>query len=304
MAVAGTARLGVLGVGVVAVGALSLAVGACGTAQKSAGGASPTTVAATPADGTAPFVAPPRSAKPIFTGEAAKVEATLRASLAAYEQGDAQAAYVMQSTKRRMLPENSVNALQEFMDAYRVVLYRINTINVKGDRATLDYENAIVGRSLQSDVTTLLHQHDVWVKEDGEWRSDSGSVTTPGIPPDLATVDVAIRDGERIDIPAPLPTTDFAFRIENRGKEARGLFILGIPADLDVSSFFDRHAEQEESGFDDGILEMGATPDISGRATGTMVFSKQLPSGRYLLVARTADAGAMIPSEYADFVVP
>jgi hypothetical protein len=241
----------------------------------------------------------------VFTGEAAKVERAFRASLDAYERKDANAVLALESAKRLATPSGSPEAVSSFADAYRIILYRINKIVVTGGRATLDYEDAIVGRNLQSNVTTLLGQHDVWVKEGNGWVNESGRASTPGIPSDVATVKATLSDGAPITIPNPLPTTDFAFLLKNTGDEAKGLFILGVPADLDAPAFIQRQATVSTPGFADGIQEMGATLDIPAHANGTMVFSGQLPQGRYLLLTTSThgEDRTMLTAEYADFTV-
>ena len=196
--------------------------------------------------------------------------------------------------------------LIKFMDTYRIILYRINDIVVTGDTATIDYENAIVGRNLKTDVTTLLAQHEVWVKGATGWVVESDVASQPGIPADLASVAVTLRDDSQIVVPTPLPTGEFAFSMKNTGSNAKGVFILGIPADLDVPSFIERTANSSTPGFPDNILEMGATADIAAGGTGAMVFNAALPKGRYLLLTRiTGSSGdtTLLPKEYAEFTV-
>ncbi len=196
--------------------------------------------------------------------------------------------------------------LIKFMDAYRIVLYRINNIVVTGNTATIDYENAIVGRNLRTDVTTLLAQHDVWVKGAKGWMFQSDVASQPGIPADLASVAVTLRDDGQIVIPTPLPKGEFAFSLKNTGSDTKGVFILGIPADLDVPSFIEQQVKSTGPGFPDNILEMGATTDIFAGGTGAMVFSAALPEGRYLLlteIRRSFGDTTLLPKEYAEFTV-
>lgn len=287
-------------------GVLVLLLGACGSAQDSASRApSPTSSPSTPADGTVPLRAPPRSERPVFKGEAAAVEQALRSSIDAYNRKDVGAVLAAMSEKRAHSAGSSRDDVISFMNAYRVILYRINKISVSGDTATVEYENAIVGRNYQADVTTILGQRDVWVKERQGWVSDSGNSSRPGIPTDLATVAATMSDNTRIVIPMPLPKTDFAFSLNNAGGSTKGVFILGIPADLDVASFVQRQTTADPPGFGDGILEMGATPEIPAKAIGTMVFNKALPKGRYLLLStRTqGEHRTVLPEEYAEFTV-
>ncbi len=196
--------------------------------------------------------------------------------------------------------------LIKFMDAYRIVLYRINNIVVTGNTATIDYENAIVGRNLKTDVTTLLAQHEVWGKVSIGWVFESGGSSQPGIPQDLATVAVTLRDDGQIVVPTPLPPGEFAFSMKNIGSNTKGVFILGIPADLDVPSLIERTDKSTTPGFPENVLEMGATTDIPAGSTGAMVFNAELPKGRYLLLTRiTSSSGEMtlLPKEYAEFTV-
>ncbi len=237
----------------------------------------------------------------MFTGEAAAVEKVFRANLDAFARKDVDAAVAQMGDKL-----GSREDLIKFMDAYRVVLYRINSIVVTGDTATIDYENAIVGRNLKTEVTTLLAQHEVWMKRPTGWMFESDVASQPGIPADLPSVALTLRDSGQIVIPSALPQGEFAFVLKNTGSAAKGVFILGIPADLDVPSFIERQSKSTVPGFPDDILEMGATADIPGGSSGAMVFNAALPKGRYLLlteIRRSFGDATLLPKEYAEFTV-
>jgi hypothetical protein len=257
-----------------------------------------------PTESVPSLVAPPRSCKPEFTGEAGTVEKVFRALLDAYERKDVDAVLARYATIAATRDE-----LLAFVNAYSVRLYRINAIVVHGDSATVDYEDAIVGRNLNSVVTTLLGQLDVWTKENGSWKFVSDVSSTPGIPKGMATVTVTLRD-DAPSIVSRLPKTEFALLVKNIGA-AKGLYILGIPAHLDVGAFIPKldtiGAERQANvavPFPKGIREMGATPDISANGLGTMVFSGRLPKGRYLLVTRGAsEAATRPPPQVAVFTV-
>ena len=297
--------------------ALILTVGACsssGTNRAASDGSSASSTTAfkgTPTLTVPGLIAPPRSYKPVFTGAAAAVEKAFRARLADFERKDVSAAFTSQATAKFSRAE-----LLGFMNTYRIRLYRINAIDVKGNTATIEYENAIVGRNLKSDATTtLLGQHDVWTNDHGTWKSVSDVSSSPGIPRDLTTVTVTLRDHAPIVVPAPLPTSDFAFLLKNTGAAAKGVFILGIPADLNVDSLLpvisaigrQRQINSGASALPDGIIEMGATADIPVHKSGTMVFSGRLRPGRYLLLSRTAEnadgPGGLLPKELATFTI-
>ena len=254
--------------------------------------------AAAPPNGTSP---PRKAPRPVFTGEAAAVEKAFRDNLDAFARKDVDAVVARMGDNL-----GSRTDLIKFMDAYRIVLYRINNIVVTGKTATIDYENAIVGRNLNTDVTTLLAQHDVWLKATTGWMFQSDISSQPGIPVDLASVAVTLRDDGQIVIPTPLPKGEFAFAMKNTGSNTKGVFILGIPADLDVPSFIEQQVKSSEPGFPDNILEMGATTDIAAGGTGAMVFNAALPEGRYLLLTQiTKSFGdtTLLPKEYAEFTV-
>ena len=255
----------------------------------------PSTVLQRPPNGSAP---PRHRSAPVFTGEAAVVQQAFMALLNSFEKRDVDTIERVAGTKL-----GSKADLVSFVKAYRIVLYRIINIAVVGDTATIDYENAIVGRSLRSNVTTLLAQHEIWFKKNGQWMFESDVASAPGIPSDLASVALTLRAGRQIVLSLPLPHGDFAFLVHNTSSVAKGLFILGIPANLDVPSFIDTQIKSTAPGFSPGILEMGATSDIAAGASGTMVFSAALPPGRYLLQARAAKDGTPLRHEYAEFGV-
>jgi hypothetical protein len=289
--------------------ALILTAASCGASTSRAASGGPTSVPPRspyggPPGGSVPH-APPRSYRPVFTGEASAVEEAFRARLDAFERKDATTAIALSATA---LKREDVLA---FMNNYSIRLYRINAITVNGNTATIDYENAIVARDLKSNVTTLLAQHEVWGKQVGGWKQLSDVASTPGIPTDVAAVTVTLRDNAPIIVPTPLPLTDFAFVLKNTGNAAKGVFILGIPADLDVPAFLPvivaigtKRDANIAAPFPDGVLEMGATPDAPAHGNGTMVFTARLPKGRYLLLSREpGDKPALLPKEYADFTV-
>ncbi len=294
-----------------------LVVGACGSGAHRAGSNEPraavsstTEFQGTPTLTIPGLVAPPRSYKPVFTGAAAEVERAFRARLDAFERKDVAAAIVSQSSTGASRAE-----LLGFMNTYRIRLYRINAIAVNGNTASIEYENAIVGRNLKANViTTLLGQRETWIKHGERWQSVSDVSSSPGLPSDLASVTMTLRDHAPILLPARLPKTDFGFLVKNTGAAAKGLFILGIPADLNVASFLpvieaigtERQTNTAASEFPDGVLEMGATADIPAHKDGTMVFSGRLPKGRYLLVSRSAEGARDQPlpaKEYTDFTI-
>jgi len=291
--------------------AFILTVAACGSSTNKAASdhstaSSPTTAfRGTPSLTLPGLVAPPRSRKVVFTGTAADVEKAFRALLAGFNRKDVAAVHALQTkpTPRAQL--------LSFVNSYRVRLYRINRISVYGDEATIDYENAIVGRNLKSDATTtLLGQQDVWHKKNGRWKVVSDRAFTPGIPEDLRSVTVTLRDHAPTIVPARLPKTDFAFVLKNTGRATKGVFILGVPAHLKVSdaiAVIERVGAARDTSagnqFPEGITEIGATADVAGHRNGTMVFSRRLSAGRYLLVSRAADSGHLLPNEVADFTI-
>jgi hypothetical protein len=289
--------------------AVTLTAASCGASTSRAASGGPQGVPATspyggPPGGSVPH-APPRSYRPVFTGEAVAVEEAFRARLDAFERKDVAAALALSATAPK------ADDVLAFMNTYSIRLYRINAIAASGSTATIDYEDAIVARDLKSNVTTLLAQHEVWTKQVGGWKQVSDAASTPGIPSDLAAVTVTLRDNAPIIVPTPLPQTDFAFVLKNTGTEAKGVFILGIPADLDVPTFLPvivaigaKRDANIAAPFPDGVLEMGATPDTPADGGGTMVFTSRLPKGRYLLLSRTpGDKPALLQKEYADFTV-
>ncbi len=265
----------------------------------------PTMLGQTPSNGTIPYTPPPRSNRPVFEGDAGDVERAFRASLDAYERKDVEAVLALHSSTNPDAAPYDRDDLAEFVEAYRIVLYRINDITVTGATAVINYENAIVGRKLALDVTTLLAQRDVWAKEGSGWVHVSNVNSAPRIPSDLASAPLTLRDEAQIVV-GSLPRTEFAFAIKNTGAEQKGVFILGIPADLDVPSFIDRQTRATEPGFAEDILEMGATPEVAAGGDGAMVFNAALPPGRYLLLTTMGSDGdrTLRPAEYAEFTIP
>ena len=275
--------------------ALIMTLGACGSTTSASSTPSGTTLP--------PLKAPPTSYRPVFTGDAGVVEKAFRANVAAYSRKDADAALALTTQ-----PQTRA-AILAFMNTYSFRLHRILTISVKGTKATIDYEYAIVGRNLKLNVTTLLQARNVWTWVNGGWKDAGGTVAAPGIPLDLPSVKVTLPDAAPIMVPDPLPRTEFAFLLKNTGSVAKGVFILGIPARLDVATLIptisqigDARANNVAAQLPHGVLEMGATADVPAHAKGTMVFSGRLPRGRYLLVSRTSE-GKLLPNEYAVFTV-
>ena len=282
--------------------ALLLSLGACGSATSAS---SPASAAYTPSGTTLPpLEAPPSSYRPVFTGDAGIVEKAFRASVAAYAHKDPDGALALTTQ-----PQTRAD-IATFMDTYSFRVHRILTISVKGTGATVDYEYAIVGRALKSNVTTLLRERNAWTLVNGAWKDAGGPVSAPGIPLDVPSVKVSLPDGGPITVPARLASGRFAFLLKNTGAVTKGVFILGIPARLDVATLLPILQEIGNKRFDgvaaqvpDGVLELGATADVPAHAKGTMVFSGRLPRGRYLLIARASGNGPLLPNEYAVFTV-
>jgi hypothetical protein len=289
-----------------AIAALVVALVACSSSNNNATttNAPTTSLRGTPALTLPGLVAPPRSLRAVFTGEAAQVETAFRALLDAYNRKDIAAIRAAQAKP------GTTAELRSFVNSYRIRLFRINDISLYGNQATIDYENAIVGRNVKPGATTtLLGQQDLWTKQGGHWKEASDRAFTPGIPQDLKTVTLTLRDGAPTVVPAGLPDADFAFLLKNTGRKPKGAFILGVPADLPVARaaavVAAVGAARGTAGteFPDGIVEMGATADVAGHRNGTMVFSRRLPPGRYLLFSRAAGDGDVLPNEVGDFTV-
>jgi hypothetical protein len=287
--------------------ALVLVLGACSSSGNSASpGAPTTTFHGTPALTLPGLVAPARSHKIVFTGEQREVETAFRTLLADYERKDVDAAYAIQEN-----PKVTKVQVRSFMNSYQVRLFRIDDIFVNGTDATIDYENAIVGRNVKPNATTtLLGQREFWTKVDGRWKMVSDTAFTPGIPSDLRSVTVTLRDGEPIVVPTPLPATDFAFLLKNTGRAPKGVFILRVPPNLPLSTVLSAirtvgtRRNAAGSIFPDGIVEMGATADVASHRDGTMVFSRRLAKGKYVLVTRSAgSSGQLLPDETAVFTI-
>jgi hypothetical protein len=252
------------------------------------------------------LVAPPRSYRPVFTGEAAAVEKAFRALLNAYARKDIAGVIALKAAPSR---EQEL----AFMNTFSIRPYRINAIAVNGNTATIDHEDAIVGRNLRSRVTTLLAHHDVWTKENDAWKAAFQVASAPGIPEGLASVTATLRDAAPIIMPAALPKADFAFLLRNTGAAGKGVFILGIPGHLDISAVISlvtavgnvRQTSPVAAPLPDGILEMGATAEIPAHGNGTMVFNARLPKGRYLLLSTETRDGlrSLLPNEYAEFSI-
>ncbi len=292
-----------------------MVVGGCSSTSTDAANngdaASPSTTMQGPPTGTLPpLVAPPRSAESVFSGEAAEVEKAFTDFVEAFDSGDASAAISLYSDPGPSLRRD----LDGFMGNFRVLFYRINAIDVEGNTATIEYENAIVGRDLKSEVNTLLEQRDIWTKDDGSWKWVSGEASAPGIPQDLEAVTVTLADGAPISVPTPLPSTDFAFLLKNTGTATKGVFIVGIAADFEIASLiptltkvFDERSNEVAVRLPDGILELGSTPDVPANQDGTMVFNGRLPEGRYVLLTRTSSDGdrdpTLLPNEFAEFTI-
>ena len=72
-----------------------------------------------------------------------------RARVSAFDHKDVSGAL---ATFSRAAPPPSIADLQTFFDNFDVRMYRIDAIEVHGDSATVDYENAIVGRRIGKPV--------------------------------------------------------------------------------------------------------------------------------------------------------
>ena len=105
-------------------------------------------------------------------------------------------------------------------------------------------------------------------------------------------------------VASPLPSGEFAFALSNPGMAAKGVFILGIPSDLDVPSYIQLFMAGDRLPLPDKVLEMGGIPDLAPGGKGAMVFSGALPKGRYLLLSRAKGEGDVLPKEYAEFTIP
>ena len=133
------------------------------------------------------------------------------------------------------------------------------------------------------------------------WKFTVGVASPVGIPADLPSVHIALRDNSQVVILDPIPTSEFAFTIENGGSANKGLFLVAIPADLDVPTYLAERSKSEVLRED--VIELGATADIPAHGSGAMVFNIALPTGRYLLLSVTPDRRQLLTQEYAEFAV-
>lgn len=120
--------------------------------------------------------------------------------------------------------------LSEFIGSIPVKVVKINSIEVFGDRATVDVVRnigAIRDRARES-----------LVKEGGKWRVDGSEKLSPQLPSGATAIDLKYVDyGFEFKAEAT-SSGEFALKVENVGKEPHEMLIYELPTGVSLESIF------------------------------------------------------------------
>ena len=160
--------------------------------------------------------------------------------------------------------------LSEFIGSIPVKVVKINSIEVFGDRATVDVVRnigAIRDRARES-----------LVKEGGKWRVDGSEKLSPQLPSGATAIDLKYVDyGFEFKAEAT-SSGEFALEVENVGKEPHEMLIYELPTGVSLESIFQVPQDQREWKLIVSPVELAP-----GEQTN-VVLTRPLKSGSYGLV--------------------
>jgi hypothetical protein len=213
-------------------------------------------------------------------------EETIRATIDAFKEGDA-AAFLDRWTDAGLMDEFGysrdqivANPDQFFVTSSNgsVRIAEFRHTDVEGDRATVEFE-VVYGEVVTPQRYSLVIQEDAWRIDSTLQLPADLPLGTTGVP--LNLVDFAFQFNE-----ATIPAGNFAFVMDNVGKQPHEAILLSVPEDYTIQQLF----ESQSPDLPEGVSFVGAVGPFKPGERGRMVFSRRPSPGVYMLLCFLPDS--------------
>jgi ketosteroid isomerase-like protein len=180
-------------------------------------------------------------------------------------------------------PEGLREAFELFSADERIVVREVGNVQADGDTATVDGEFSFEAREGAGPVSLVLASRDTLIREGGVWRIDSSEFLSPDAPDGVTLVPIDATEFSFTFDAAQAASGNIAFAFENTGAQQHHMHLDQIPEDLDIEQALMSEEEPE------GLVSIGGIPPIDAGDTRAVVFTADLPPGRYLMVCFLPD---------------
>ena len=220
------------------------------------------------------------------------VEQTLRDSVAAWngQDYDAWSAIHTENGIKAELsdiedqsPEGLRAGFENFSSEDELVLHKIGEITVDGDTATAEAGVSSQERGSAAPASIIIGLNSKLVKEDGDWKLDAAEFTSPELPDGVATVDLEATEFSFTFDASQITDGNIAFVMNNAGGQQHHIVVEKIPEDLDIEQAVQSEDDPE------GLVHIGSTPPKEPGDTRNIVFTDDLPDGRYAMLCFMPD---------------
>ena len=213
-------------------------------------------------------------------GEKSKVEDTLRAVVAAWNEKDIEG-FMANYTDRGLEglfgapEETAVRLLADVIGETHLSNQEITDVRVSGDTATAEADLGIA---------MVVHRRGFsFVKEEDGWKIDASQRLAPEIPSDVTAIGLKQREFAFEFDESAITSGDIAFKVENIGRQRHNINLFRVPAELDLTL-----AEQTVEMLA-RIEDLGAQDDLDPGQEGNLVLTEALAPGRYVIFCDVVD---------------
>ena len=164
-----------------------------------------------------------------------------------------------------------------------LVIRKIGDITVDGDTATVEAEASSREREGDAPASIIFGVRATLLLDDGVWKIDEEKFTSPDLPDGVTTVHLDAKEFAFEFDPSLITSGNIAFEMANTGAQQHQIVIEQVPKDFDVEAALMSEDEPE------GTTHIGSTPPQEPGDTRDIVFTDELPAGRYVMLCFMPD---------------
>jgi ketosteroid isomerase-like protein/uncharacterized cupredoxin-like copper-binding protein len=180
-------------------------------------------------------------------------------------------------------PEGLRAGFEQFSSEDELVIHTIGEIAVDGDTATAEAEMSSRERGGDAPSSIIIGLSATLVLEDEVWKIDTEEFTSPEIPDGVTSVALEAAEFSFTFDTGAVAGGDFAFVMNNVGAQQHHIVVEQVPEDFDVEAALMSEEEPE------GLTHIGSTPPQEPGDTRNIVFTDELPPGRYVILCFMPD---------------
>jgi ketosteroid isomerase-like protein len=181
--------------------------------------------------------------------------------------------------------EGRREAFSNFAEDDRAVVSKIGEVEVDGDAATASVETYFESREEPGPSAIVLGATVAFAKDGDDWKIDGVDFRSPEVPDGVQLIKAQANEFA-FGLQDEPESGHVAFEIENVGEQPHHVVVEKIPEDLDIEAALQSEEEPE------GLVYIGGTPPWDSGETTTIVFTEDLPAGRYVLLCFMPDTSS------------